>query len=297
MSEAELVSAYWGKERAYARPAHWLDHPVTRALINARISGDATVGAAEWLVRRIGRSPRRALSLGCGFGGFENCCLTLGLAQHVEAVDISAEAIARARAAAAAARLSERVDYRVADLNEIALPSGTYDLIAGVSAVHHVERLEHLFTQCSRALKPGGWLFLDEYVGPSRFQSPPAVLAEINAALASLPERCRRSAFSGDIVHHIAPPPLAWFAANDPSEAARSADILPVLAQSFDIVELRPYGGAILHLLLSGIAGNFDETNPHDVELLQKLEASERRLEDTGAIGSDFAVVLAQPRP
>jgi 2-polyprenyl-3-methyl-5-hydroxy-6-metoxy-1,4-benzoquinol methylase len=296
MSEAELVSAYWGKERTYGRPAHWLDHPVTRALINTRISGDATVGAAEWLVRRIGTGPRRALSLGCGFGGFESCCVTLGLAGRVEAVDISVEAIAHARATAAAAQLTEHVDYRVADLNEIALPSSAYDLIAGVSAVHHVEQLERLFIECSQALKPGGWLFLDEYVGPSRFQSTPAVLAEINTVLASLPERYRRSAFSGHIVDNIAPPPLAWFAANDPSEAARSADILPVLAEHFEIVELRPYGGAILHLLLSGIAGNFDETDPHDVELLEKLEATERRLEESGVIGSDFAAVLARRR-
>ena len=58
--------------------------------------------------------------------------------------------------------------------------------------------------------------------------------------------------------------PEEVFQQNDPSEAIRSEEIVPTLLRYFDILEFRPYGGAIQHMLLSGITGNFDENNEAD---------------------------------
>lgn len=81
----------------------------------------------------------------------------------------------------------------------------------------------------------------------------------------------------------------------DPSEAVRSAEIVPLLRQHFDILEYKPLGGTILQFLLADIAGNFqqDETG---ARLLEMLFAIEDALIDAGHIESDFAYIVAAPK-
>lgn len=80
----------------------------------------------------------------------------------------------------------------------------------------------------------------------------------------------------------------------DPSEAVRSAEIMPVLETLFDVIEYRPLGGAILQFLLADIAGNFqDEVGEQLLELFFRLEDT---LMACGDLPSDFAYIVARPR-
>ncbi len=80
----------------------------------------------------------------------------------------------------------------------------------------------------------------------------------------------------------------------DPSEAVRSAEIMPVLRTMFDVIEYRPLGGAILQFLLSDIAGNFqDEAG---AQLLEGFFRLEDALMACGDLPSDFAYIVARPR-
>ena len=81
----------------------------------------------------------------------------------------------------------------------------------------------------------------------------------------------------------------------DPSEAVRSAEIVPVLQQYFDLVELRPLGGTILQFLLADIAGNFQQDEA-GAQLLEMLFAIEDALMAAGHLDSDFACIVAAPR-
>lgn len=80
----------------------------------------------------------------------------------------------------------------------------------------------------------------------------------------------------------------------DPSEAVRSADIVPVLQQYFNIVEFKPLGGTILQFLLADIAGNF-ERDAYGARLLQMLFEVEDSLIETGVLQNDFAYIVAKP--
>jgi len=96
-------------------------------------------------------------------------------------------------------------------------------------------------------------------------------------------------------------PRLPWdppehFEKHDPSEAVRSGEIVTTLKMYFDILEFRPYGGAILHMLFSGIMGNFNEHNETDVALLRTIATFEEVMEGAGLIGSDFAAIVAKPK-
>jgi hypothetical protein len=135
---------------------------------------------------------------------------------------------------------------------------------------------------------------MNEYIGPRQFQTDPHVTALVNRELASLPEKYRQSLFvDGHIVSSYTPSPIWYMNENDPSEAIRSDEIVEKLKKQFEILEFRPFGGAILHMLLSGIAGNFSSDEPEDVGHLHRLFALERELEDAGEIQSDFAVIVA----
>lgn len=81
----------------------------------------------------------------------------------------------------------------------------------------------------------------------------------------------------------------------DPSEAVRSAEILPVLKQHFEIVEYKPLGGTILQFLLVDIAGNFEQDKKGQ-KLLQMFFDIEDALINAGVLGSDFAYIVATPR-
>ncbi|MCB0186872.1 MAG: hypothetical protein KDE31_21545, partial [Caldilineaceae bacterium] len=94
--------------------------------------------------------------------------------------------------------------------------------------------------------------------------------------------------------HGVDLPTAQSVAAIDPSEAIRSADIMPVLGRYFDIVEFRPMGGSILQFLLADIAGNF--RSEEGQRLLEMLFVIEDTLMATGDLGSDFAYIVATPK-
>ena len=297
--DADKTAAFWGADRHPDELRyHWLNHPVTREYLQQRISGDPSVGSlAYWQAKYFPRPLGHALSLGCGFGGFERSLLQINGAEHVTGIDVSGGAIDGARSLAEQGGFADRITYQVFDLNKYSLPAASYDAIFGISAVHHIENLEKIFDQCHQALKPGALLFLDEYIGPTRWQYSDDIKDIINRILAILPPRFRRRFHApGVLATEAWRPDLLWFETTDPSESIRSADILPELKRKFDIIDFRPYGGAILHILLSGIAGNFLELREEDTALLQLMAFLEETLEQKGIIKSDFAAIVARPK-
>src|SRR5262249_15148851 len=152
--------------------------------------------------------------------------------------------------------------YSVADLNTVQLPRYEYDVVFGIGSVHHVAALEHLLIQVSQCLKPNGYLFLDEYVGPNQFQWPDSQLSIINEQIALMPERYKVALTEPP---HLKGPVKRYTVeemnAVDPSEAIRAAHILPLVSLFFDVMEVKGCGGSLLHLLLEHIAGNFDDSD------------------------------------
>ena len=88
----------------------------------------------------------------------------------------------------------------------------------------------------------------------------------------------------------------AEMAVDDPTEAVRSAEIMPLLRERLEVIEYRPYGGTLLMPLLDDIAGNFEPDKPAAAELLHMLFAIEDALIAAGEIESDFAFVVAKKR-
>ena len=98
-----------------------------------------------------GAPPRRAIDLGCGNGRFLAALAERGAA--ATGVDAYADSLARARAKAPGATLI------AAELGDLPLPSASFDLVAALDVLEHLEPAR-LLAEARRLLAPGGRLLL-----------------------------------------------------------------------------------------------------------------------------------------
>ncbi|MCA8956288.1 MAG: methyltransferase domain-containing protein [Planctomycetes bacterium] len=293
---ARTVGAYTETVR---HPDQWWDVPAVQRRWNELITGDAELGFRHWVAREY-LAPRGGslvgLSVACGTGHRELLWARTGQFTVLHGYDLTPASIAQANAAAHAAGLDGCLTFRVGDVRTLELAAADrYDVIFGEHALHHLSPLREILADLDRNLKPDGLLVVDEFVGPRRFQWTRAQLAEINRLLQTLPEHLRRRT-DGRIKRRVIRPSKLSMIHIDPSEAIESDRILPELEARFTRVTLRPYGGAILHLLLSGIAHHFCGDDPEAADWLQRLCAEEDRLMAEGVVASDFVAGVYRKR-
>ncbi len=108
-------------------------------------------------------------------------------------------------------------------------------------------------------------------------------------------EFCRRrhSSDGGRFKLEVACPTVSDVVRLDPSEAVRSDEIVSLVHQKFDVLEMKGYGGSILHFLLGGIAGNFTK-DAAGQSLLDMQFQIEDSLIDAGHLSHDFALLVAR---
>jgi SAM-dependent methyltransferase len=299
MTNEARVREVWGAQAGNwsGRGLHWLEHPAVQARIRSMTGGSEGRDRFQYFIHKYfpeGTPVDRVLTLGCGDGGFERGLAQYNFARAHDAFDIAEGAIQKAVEAARAAGLTH-VRYEVADLNRVALAPDRYDVVFGLSAIHHISALENLFTQVRASLTPGGFFLLDEFIGPSQFQWPDTQLEAANEVLRELPENLRRRLDRpAEIKTTVSRPTIEFMNAGDPSEAIRSAEIVPLLKDYFETLEFRGYGGSLLHLVMEGIAGNFTPGDPLATEWLARLSAMEDQMIREGRLAHDFAVIIAR---
>jgi len=113
-------------------------------------------GAPEWPAIRAllpDVAGRRVADLGCGFGWSARWFREAGAAS-VLGVDLSRNMIARARADTA----DPGIEYRIADLETLALPEAAFDLVYSALTFHYVRDFARLVRMVRAALVPGGGL-------------------------------------------------------------------------------------------------------------------------------------------
>ncbi|HTX14814.1 MAG TPA: class I SAM-dependent methyltransferase [Candidatus Baltobacteraceae bacterium] len=121
-----------------------------------------------------GRERGRALDIGTGPGQ-----IVLKLARRLTrwkftGVDRSSNMIVQACAnlEAAGAVLAGRVDFQVADGNQLPFPDAAFDFVTCNSVLHHLEEPRHLLSEMSRLAKPSGAILLRDLRRPGRFVHP-----------------------------------------------------------------------------------------------------------------------------
>jgi len=138
----ERIKYVWGTGCIWggSQIQHWLQHPLVQERINLKVSGTARKNRFEYFLERYlrGKMPvERALTLGSGVGELERGLCQYGFARFHEGLDLSDEAVQIATQTAQSAGF-DHIRYRTADLNTVVLAGASYDVIFGVSSIHHV---------------------------------------------------------------------------------------------------------------------------------------------------------------
>lgn len=274
--------SFWDAEAVTRRHSDWMASPEVRKYLNTLIGGGEHDWPFNWFERFLnGRRVPRALSIGCGTGALERDLMRRKITDRVDAFDGSTVSLAKAKQEAIAEGFGDAIHYFAADFNEPVLPRGIYDGVFFHHSLHHVAKLEKLLRAVMLALKPGGLLYLDEYIGPSRswwtddrFRHERALFEQL------VPEPAR-------FVPNL-PLPVVY---EDPSEGVRSGEILEQVAVGFDILEFRGYGGNLLSVICPGV-----EWDHAPAGLLEQLIAEETELLRKGT-PPYLAIVVAAPKP
>lgn len=269
MSETERVARRWDdSEWAHGTPKDfWACHPIIQAYIHANISPHSA-DMLDWLKKTFlpDTTLPRGLSICCGMGAGDRQALAAGVCSQLDGFDISPKSIEIARQRAEEVGFGARVHYWVADANSFTLEENRYDIALAFGAIHHIATLERLCEQLEYGLKPDGLIFMNEFVGPARFQWTAAQLELINRVMAVLPPAWRRT----DKVTAV---PEADVIASDPSEAVRSDEIIDVFCRHFELVDLCDMGGGLLMPLWERgmVPDAFLENSPADRQVIVKL--------------------------
>jgi SAM-dependent methyltransferase len=274
----------------------WTASPIVKRYLHALVSGDPNCDWLTW-VEAAHLPPRadRALVLGCGSGWLERALAARGRFRSILACDFATESVTRARAAAEAEGFSS-IDYMVLDLENERLPPGPFDAVIANDVLHHITGLEPLYSRIEGSLAPGGKLVFNEYVGPNRFQYDDARMEIVNRYLRLLPNRLRWDPITGRLLWRRERVDPKQLTIDDPTEAVRSEEVLPLARRFFHVEKEYPYGGGLLNPLLFGIVANFRPGDPWDDMLMARLCAAEQRLTEAGEIEPDFRIFVGTRR-
>jgi ubiquinone/menaquinone biosynthesis C-methylase UbiE len=212
---------------------------------------------------------------------------------ETEAYDISETRIEHARKTAESEGYNHVIDYEVADIHKLQLREDNYDFIIAEHSLHHFDRLDQLLHKLSLSLRLEGYLVIDEFLGPSRFQWTYHQYKAASFLLSVLPKKYKTYS-SGTMKSKIERPSRLRMLLKDPSEAVESSRIISLLRELFDVLEVREYGGTILHLLFSGISHNFLSADDECQRILRLCFEIEDMMIDSSNISSDFAVIICK---
>jgi SAM-dependent methyltransferase len=277
----------------------WLDYEfVEREYIRPQVSGDSAISYLDYFVdcHLPARPVPSALSLGCGGGNLERALIDMNAVEVIDGYEASPASVQLARELAGKEGMADRIHYQVQDINRITLSPKQYDFVIVKMALHHFTALERIYHQVCQSLKPNGLFVFNEYIGPARFQWTPRQVDLMMQLIQLFPENLRWNAVTQKTMNEIKAPPVRYMASVDPSEAVRSADIMPLLGHYFEIIEYKPYGGTLLNTVLTFILPNFQLDNAEHQSLIRKAFEFEQNAIRAGEIQSDFAYVVARPR-
>lgn len=137
----------------------------------------------------------------------------------------------------------------------------SYDVVWSTGCLHHVVNLEYLFDEVERALRPGGYFAVFDYIGEPRSQYGALRLQRINALFERIPRKFRLA----DRVTRPGPEELS------PFEAVRSDESLSLLRERFDVVHLAQTGS----LYPMGLLVDFRKIEAEQPTLLEEIFAAD----------------------
>jgi len=294
-SASDRVVEFWTRQHGredLGTHDNFLSHPLVQGYLCLRAVG-GLISLMDALVNQIrdrSRPGARVFSPGCGRADKEMILAAAFPDREFVAMDITPAILELARAETERRGL-RNLRFELGDFNALALEPRSFDLVVGLGSIHHVEALERFWDALRRALRPGGFVLAQEFIGANRMQWNEAQCREGTRVLRELvPDEHK--------VHHhdVRPVSLEVLIADDPSEAVRSSEILPTLrAAGWSIPAYAGAGCALLQPVLMHQIQTFEPKDWEHNHRLMTLFREEDRLMRAGVLGDDFAMFAAVP--
>ncbi len=270
-------------------PDHWEANQVVRQSQWRFITGDPFLNPIDWFMKRFGPFSSMA-SICSGSGVLEQYIGAHYLPKNsgrIDGYDVSPGSLELARASCA--DLSG-VHFHVADVKTAIWDANYLDAVFANGALHHVTNLDHSLGQLRRALRPAGYLYVSDYVGPQRFQWTDVQLRLARELFELVPAHFRRNRS----IDRCDPVALETM---DPSEAVRSHHIMDHIRAHFNIVELSKRGGTLLAPIFgAGCISPSMFESAEGMAIMLRMCDQERALIDDGVLPSDHATLVGSPR-
>ena len=262
ISDLPPIFHYWAK--AYIRPL----------LEECGVSTPDGFFAKYMLECARGTGTARFLSVGSG-----NCDNEIRISQELRALglgtfkirclDLNPEMLERGRVAAEAEGLGAFFEYEAGDFNSWKANGETYTGVIAIHSLHHVVQLEHLFEQLEKALRPGGYLIVNDMIGRNGHARWPEALEHVHRFWQELPPSYR---YNQQLRRHEELYEN-WDCSMDGFEGIRAQDILPLLNERFHFGVFIPFSNIVDVFVDRGFGYNFDREAEWDRSFIDRVQA------------------------
>jgi SAM-dependent methyltransferase len=103
------------------------------------------------------------LDVGCGVGA-TTCYLAKAYGCHAVGVDLRESMIARSNERAEKEGVTDQVEFKVADAQDLPFEDGTFDVVLCESVATFIEDKQQVARELARVVKPGGYVGLNEEI-------------------------------------------------------------------------------------------------------------------------------------
>lgn len=254
--------------------ANWWIIPFLKKQRNFLICGDYEKEYEQYVTEKYFNHNKvcNLVSFGCGEGSHEILFAQLNPNLNVIGYDISQVLIDKANKISSL-RNVYNAKFSNMDIYNINLEDESVDYFLFNASMHHFREIKELVTsKLLPALKTGGLVIINEYVGPNRLNFPKEQIEFCNRCLNEVvPLENRKILLLNKYKTRCYRTGRIRMILSDPSECVDSESILPVLRNAFNEVEFINLGGNILMPTLKHIAHHFVNKNENTIiELIQK---------------------------
>jgi ubiquinone/menaquinone biosynthesis C-methylase UbiE len=218
------------------------------------------------------KSELRLLSLGSGISNNE-----IELAKHtkifkeVVCLDI-ADNLLEIAAKKAAKNNLKNIKFITKNIDDFEFKKNDFDIIFFKSSLHHFDKVEALLSgRIKNAIKPNGFLIINEFVGATRHQFSKKQINAINETISIIPKKFRKRFKSNFHKNKYRGVGVLRMIMADPSECVDSESIMPSIKKHYKTLDEKPYGGNLLMSALRDISHNFFEVNEEKEKVLKEL--------------------------
>lgn len=282
---AAVHAAHWDLKYRESIKSSWTENPVVQRTVNKRMTGNPDLHWLNWVFEEfLPVRPQKVLSVGCGDGSHELIIARQSYADFVYGFDASPVAIELANRKARDEGLNAQFEVKLFEEFLECTPEGEFDVAMFAGSLHHVRDIEGMLFAIQKVVKPGGFVVVNEYVGPAYQLYGELQQRLVNDVLGLLP---RDLLIDPDFRLQI--PTMRTVYATDPSEGVR-APLIPTLLPRFFTVEMcRQMNGALLHPLFDGLNGAvINIETPENQRVIERIIDLEDMLTEAKILSSDF---------